>query len=131
MCAEHDNLIRFIGSGNLSDDVEGIEVIRIELVFDIHLDSHGNLFFEHSPDSAVVFDRHPHLRGNRRIRDVSAATTLNENRAFAASAGFDRRDYPLVGEKLEAAVIEIGRIVSTARAGSASLSGATATRRLY
>src|ERR1041385_8526106 len=102
MRAQHDHLIRFVGAGNLSNDVERIEVIGVELVVDIHLDSDRNLFLDHSPNPAVVFDGHHDLRRDGWISHIPAAATLNKNRTAASLAGFNSRNYTFLEEELEA-----------------------------
>src|SRR2546422_1685527 len=131
MCAEHDEFVGFVGSGNFADDVERIQIIIVELVLDIHFDSKRNLLVQHSPDPAIVLHGHNDLRWNGRIVRIPATATLNEYGAAAALSGFDGGDHTLIQKKLQAPLIEILRIVSTACARcSTTLSGPAATWRL-
>src|SRR2546422_1770779 len=114
MCAEHDEFVGFVGSGNFADDVERIQIIIVELVLDIHFDSNRNLLVQHSPDPAIVLHGHNDLRWNGRIVRIPATATLNEYGAAAALSGFDGGDHTLIQKKLQAPLIEILRIVSTA-----------------
>src|SRR5262249_25594180 len=120
MCAEHDEFVGFVSSRNFADDVEGIQIIIVELVLDIHLDSNRNLLVQHSPDPAIVLHGHDDLRRNGRIVRIPATATLNEYGAAAALSDFDGGDHALVQKKLQAPLIEILRIVSTAGAGCGS-----------
>src|SRR5438046_6728535 len=131
MCAEHDEFGGLIGARNFSDDVERIQIISVELVLDIHFDSKRNLLVQHSPDPAIVLHGHNDLRWNGRIVRIPATATLNEYGAAAALSGFDGGDHTLVHKKLQAPLIEILRIVSTACAScGATLSRPAATWRL-
>src|SRR5438034_8240732 len=131
VCAEHDEFVGFVGSRNFAGDVERIQVIIVELVLDIHLDSNRNLLVQHSPDPAIVLHGHNHLRWNGRIVRIPATATLNEYGAAAALSGFDGGDHTLVHKKLQAPLIEILRIVSAANTRcSATLSRSAAAGRL-
>ena len=129
MRAEHDKFVRLVGSGNLADDIERIQIVIIKLVLDIHFDANGNFLFQRSPDAAVMLNGHDDLRRNRRIGEIPSASALNENSAAAALAGFDGRDYTLIEIKLQPPLVEI-RSVAAAAPGAA-LSGTAAARRLY
>src|SRR2546427_10303756 len=92
MCAEHDEFVGLVVSGNFADDVERIQIIIVELVRDIHFDSNRNLLVQHSPDPAIVLHGHNDLRWNGRIVRIPATATLNEYGAAAALSGFDGGD---------------------------------------
>ena len=96
MRAEHDKLVSLVGSGNLANDVERIQIVIVKLVFDIHLDANGNFLFQHSPDAPVVLDSHDDLRRNRRIREISSAPALNKHSAATALSGFNGGNYTFI-----------------------------------
>src|SRR2546425_4091506 len=128
MRSEHDQFISFVGPANLADDVERVEILIMELVLNVHLDADRHILLHHPPNPAIVFDGHHDLRRYWRICRVAAAATLDEDRAPAALARFDRRNHPLIEEELQAPLIEIRRIASIA--ASLSAAPARAARRL-
>src|SRR5262245_66508364 len=54
--ADHHNLVGFIAATNLSDDVEGVQIVVVKLVLDIRFESNRNILFQVSYQNAVVFE---------------------------------------------------------------------------
>src|SRR5437867_11063611 len=131
MCVDHDEFVGFFVSRNFADEVEGIQIIIVELVLDIYFDSNRNLLVQQSPDPAIVLHGHNDLRWNGRIVRIPATATLNEYGAAAALSGFDGGDHTLVHKKLQAPLLDILRIVSAANTRcSATSSRSAAAGRL-
>src|SRR6059058_1334059 len=101
--AEHDDLVGFgfVRAGNLADDVEGIEIVVVELVLDIEL--HGDLHFliEHSIDAAVVFAGDGDTRWSWRVfLLIAAASLLNEYGSVVPAGRLDPGANAFFDEKL-------------------------------
>src|SRR5262249_60318835 len=99
VCAEHDQFLRFVGTWNFRDDVEGVLVLVIKLVFNIHLEADRNFLLQHPRDTAVMFDRHYYLCWRRRIRCIPAPAALHEHCSSAARTRLDCGDYPFLDAK--------------------------------
>ena len=91
MGAEHNDLVGFgfIGTGDFADDVEGVEVVVVELVLDVHQHGDGDFLFEHANDAAVVFVSDGDTAWSRILRFVAVATLLDENCAVIAAGRLD------------------------------------------
>src|SRR4051812_19512934 len=129
MCAQHDNFVGFIRSWNFSDDIERVQIVIMELVFDIHFEPDGDVFLEQPPDAAVMFDGHDDLRRNGGIRHIAAATGLYKNRTTASLAGFYGGDNAFLQKKFQPPRVEFLRIPASC-GRSATLSRRTAARWL-
>ena len=68
---KHHDFVRFVGATNLGDDVERVEVVVVEPVVDIHLQSHGQLLLEGAHDPPVLFDREDDLRRLQRLFGIA------------------------------------------------------------
>src|SRR5262249_24522667 len=102
-----------------------------EFVLDVHLEPDRNLLFEHSPNSAIVFDRHHDLRRNRSVREITAPAALYEHSSSAAVARFDRRNHAFFEKELQPALIESLHISTATGFRCATLAGSATSRGLH
>ena len=100
MRSEHDQFVCLVRYWNFCDDIERIQVVVKELVLNVHLEAHLNLFFNHSPDAAILLGGHYDLCGNGRVGLVASSPALYEESAAAALAGLNRCNYSFIEEKL-------------------------------
>ena len=107
MGAEHHGFIRFVGSGDLADDVERVEIGIVELVCDVHLQRNRHFLIERPCDATVVLHSDHDLRRHGWILGVAGAARADEERAAVAAAGIDEREHAFVEEKLHPLTLEL------------------------
>src|SRR5438445_6532452 len=94
----------FVRAGDFADDVEGIEVVVVELVFDIELQGDRDLLVEslkHSIDAAVVFAGNCDPRVSWRVfLLIAAASLLNEYGSVVPAGRLDPGANAFFDEKL-------------------------------
>src|SRR6266571_1948766 len=101
--AKHDDLVGlgFVRAGDFADDVEGIQVVVVELVLDIELQGDVDFFLEHSVDATVVFAGDGDTRRSTGIFFFVAPTSLHhENCSVIAAGRLDPRGNSFFDEKL-------------------------------
>ncbi len=109
MRAEHNDLVGFgfIGAGDFADDVEGVEVVVVELVLDVHQHGDGDFLFEHANDAAVVFVSDGDTAGRRILRFVAVTALLHEYGAVIAAGRLDPSGDAFLDEELLYLELEI------------------------
>src|SRR6266700_6452530 len=101
--AKHDDLVGlgFVRAGDFADDVEGIQIVVVELVLDIELKCNVDFFLEHSVDATVVFAGDGDTRRSRGIFFFVAPTSLHHENCSVITAGrLDPRGNAFFDEKL-------------------------------
>src|SRR5262249_40053642 len=68
-------------------DVERVEIVVVELVFNVHLERNRKPLLHIAHQDAVVLGSEPCLRRHGRIVDAAIATALNKYRAAGNAAG--------------------------------------------
>jgi len=106
MRTEHHNFIGLVRSRDFADNIEGIQILVVKLVLNIHLEPNGNLLFEQAPDAAVVFNSYDSLRRNRRIARIPAAATLHKYGSAAAGTRLNGCHDAFIDQKPQPAFVE-------------------------
>src|SRR5262245_6158014 len=114
MAAEHDDFIGLIRTGNFADDVICGQIVVVELVLSIHLDSNRNILLDHAPDAAIVLDGQNGLKRDRGILRISGASALDEHRASVALPRFEQCSDSFIKKKLQTPAIELGGLTASA-----------------
>src|SRR3954465_11764217 len=92
VCSEHHQLglERRVGTRDLADDVEAVQVLCIPANLELPLDSHWNLLLQHPIDAAIVLGREGEHRNRcRRIRRTIALATGEDRSQIAVVAGYE------------------------------------------
>src|SRR5437870_2828853 len=120
--ANHDDLVGFVRARDFGDDVEGIRIVVVVLILNVHLDLDGQVLVEQPINAVVLFDGNDHLWSYRWIRFVAASSTLDGHCATVMGAWLEERSNALIHPKLGS----LRRESLIVAAASATLSAAAA-----